>query len=175
MPTNRITPGGTSITQRPLGIGTWPVATATSGTDTTIVAGTIYYGSAQVFGDVFVTGVKYLPGSASTNGNIIAAIFDEGGTLLANSILTGTATTTAAQSQSVPLTLPFLLTGPRTVIIALQLSSTSDHIRTIPTYCDVGTGVLAGSQTGVFGTLPNPLTISATLFTGAVGPIAALY
>lgn len=173
MPSSRITPGGTAITALTLGLHTWPLATATSGTDTTVVAGTIYYGSIQVVGDVFVTGVAYLPGSASTNGNVIAAIFDEAGSLLANSALAGTTTTTAAQTQSVPLTTPYKLTGPRTLIVALQFSSTSDHLRTVPAYC--GGGILAGSFTGVFGTIPNPITISATAFTANTSPVAFLY
>lgn len=173
MPSNRITPGGTAITARTVGLSTWPVATATSGTDTTVVAGTIYYGSINIPGDVFVTGVAFLPGSASTNGNVIAALYDEAGVPLANSALAGTTTTTAAQTQSVPLTVPFNLTGPRTLIVALQFSSTSDHLRTVPAYC--GGGILAGSLTGVFGTLPNPLTISATNFTANTSPVAYLY
>lgn len=168
MPSNRITPGGTAITARALGLTNWPLATATSGTDTTAVAGTIYYTSINIPGDMPVTGVGFLPGSASTNGNVIAALYDEAGIPLANSALAGIATTTAAQTQLVPLTVPYQLTGPRTLVVAIQLSSASDHLRTVPAYC--GGGILAGSVTGVFGTLPNPLTISATNFTANTAP-----
>lgn len=173
MPSERITPGGTAITARTVGLATWPIGTATTGTDTTAVAGTIYYGSINVPGDIFVTGLAFLPGSASTNGNVIVAIFNEAGALLANSALAGVITTTAAQTQLVPFTAPLLVTGPRTLIVAVQLANTGDHLRTVPAYC--GGGMLAGSLTGVFGTIPNPIAISATNFTANTSPVAYLY
>lgn len=176
MPSNRITPGGTAIEGRPLAVGNWTVNTATSGTDTTPSTTTTYYTSMLVLGDTLVTGVKYLNGSASTNGLVLVALYDEGGTLLANSSLAGVATTTAAQTQAVPLTVPYRLTGPRYVIVAFQWNSASDRFRSVPAFCDAGGGILAGSQTGtVFGTLPAPITISATNFTADKGPVSSLY
>lgn len=174
MPSNRITPGGTAISARPINCTNWPTPTATSGTDVTPSATTTYYTSIHTPGDMFVTGIQILWGSASTNGNAIVAVYDEAGTLLANSALAGTATTTAAQTQKIPFTAPLLLTGPRYAIIALQMSSTSDRFRAVPAYCDGG--ILGGSQTGtVFGTLPSPLTISSTAFTADKAPIVSFY
>lgn len=173
MPSSRITPGGTAINASAMNCTNWPINTATDGTDTTPVAGTQYYASIYIPGDMFVTGFNFLVGSASTNGNVLLALYDEGGTLLANSALAGTTTTTAAQTQAVPLTVPYKLTGPRYLMVALSFSSTSDRFRSIPAFC--GGGVRSGSQTGVFGTLPNPLTISTTLFTANTAPIVYPY
>jgi len=175
MPSSRISPGGTAITARPINVGNWPAATATSGTDTAIVAGTSFYTSVYIPGDMLITGVKVLLGSVSTNGTAIVAIYNENGTLLANSALAGTATTTAAQTQAINLTSPYTAAGPAYLVIAVSASSTSDKIRTVPAFCDAGSGILGGSQTGVYGTLPNPLTISATNFTADKAPVLSVY
>lgn len=172
MPSNRITPGGTAINARALNCHNWVAPTATSGTDTTPVAGTIYYTSIFVPGDMFVTSVTFLVGSASTNGTAIVALYDEAGTLLANSALAGTTTTTAAQTQTINLTVPYYLTGPRYVTVGVSLSSTSDRLRTVPAFCSGG--ILGGSVTGVYGTLATPITISATQFTADKAPIVFL-
>lgn len=175
MPSNRITPGGTAITGRALNLTSFPVTSATTGTDTTPSATTTYYVQLYVPGDTFVTGVRVLLGSASNNGNVVIALYDEAGSLLANTALAGTSTgASTAVMLSVPLTVPFTVTGPRYLIVATQWSSTSDRFRSIPAQCD--NGCLAGSQTGtVVGTLPAPLTISTTAFTADKGNIVALY
>lgn len=172
MPSNRITPGGTAIQAAPIGVTTWPNIAATSGTDTTPVAGTIYYASVFIPGDTYITALNILLGTASTNGNIIVGIANLDGTVLANSALAGTGTTTAAQTQSVSLTAPYQAQGPAYLLLFAQLSSTSDRLRTVPAYCD--NGIMAGSQTGTFGTIPSALTVSTTKFTADKGPIIRL-
>lgn len=172
MPSNRITPGGTAIQAAPIGVTTWPNIAATSGTDTTPVAGTIYYASLFIPGDTFITGLNVLLGSASTNGNIIVGLAGLDGTVVANSALAGTATTTAAQTQTVNLTTPYLAPGPGYYLAFVQLSSTSDRFRSVPAYCD--NGIMAGSQTGTFGTVPSTLTVSTTKFTADKGPVVRL-
>lgn len=170
MPSERITPGGTAITARAINCTNWPINTATAGTDVTPSTTTTYYTSVVIPGDMFITNIIALWGSASTNGLAVLAIYNEAGAVLANTALAGTATTTAAQTQAIPLTTPFLLTGPRYAIVALQMNSASDRFRAVPAFC--GGGILAGSQTGtVFGTLPTTLTISATNFTADKAPI----
>lgn len=173
MPSERITPGGTAIAAAPIGVTTWPNPTATSGTDTTPVAGTIYYASVFIPGDTFVSSLNILLGSASTNGTVIVGI--AGGTtgnVLATSVLTGTTTTTAAQTQSVTLTAPINLQGPGYYLLFAQFSSASDRLRSVPAFCD--NGIMAGSQTGVTGTIPTSLTVSTTKFTADKGPIIRL-
>lgn len=173
MPSERITPGGTAIAAAPIGVTTWPNPTATSGTDTTAVAGTIYYASVFIPGDTFVTSLNILIGSASTNGTIIVGIAGAStGNVIATSTLAGTTTTTAAQTQTVALTAPVSLPGPGYYVLFAQLSNTGDHIRTVPAFCD--NGIQAGSQTGVTGTIPASLTISTTKFTADKGPIIRL-
>lgn len=174
MPSERITPGGTAIQARAINCTNWPINTATSGTDVTPSVTTTYYTSIFVPGDMEVTGIKFLVGSVGTNGNALLAIYNEGGELKANTILAGTTVGTAAQTQSINLTVPYLLTGPRYAIVALQLSSASDRFRGVPAYCDGG--IIGGSQTGtVFGTLPTSLAISATNFTADKAPIVSFY
>lgn len=177
MPSTRISPSGTTINARPINIGTWPsvAVTTAGGTDTTPVAGTIYYASVFIPGDILVTGVKFLLGSASTNGTAIVAIYNESGTKLANSATAGTTTGTAATAQSIALTTPITLPGPGYYLIGVSLSSTSDRLRTVPAQCDAGSGILAGSVTGTYGTLASSITVSSTAFTAATGPIASLY
>lgn len=173
MPSTRITPGGTAIQGLTRNIHTWSNPTATSGTDTTPVAGTWYYASVFIPGDMFVTGISVLEGSASTNGNIIVALYGIDGVLIANSATAGTATTTAAQTQNVPFTAPLVVPGPAYLLLASQYSNTGDRLRTIPAFCDGGSQ--SGSVTGVVGTVPSPLTVSATIFTADKGPVSKLY
>lgn len=175
MPSERITPGGTAIEARAINLTNWPINTATAGTNVNPVITVTYYGSLWVPGDIFVTGVRILLGSASNNGNVLLALYNEGGTLLGNSALAGTSTgASTAVMLSVPLTAPAIVTGPRYLFVAAQFSNASDAFRAIPSQCDGG--AVGGSQTGtVFGTLPNPLTISATAFTADKAPVFALY
>lgn len=172
MPSNRITPGGTAIQAAPIGVTTWPVIAATSGTDTTPVAGTIYYASIFIPGDTPITGLNILLGSASTNGTVVVGIAGSAGTLVANSVLTGTTTTTAAQTQTVNLTVPYMAPGPGYYLVFAQFSSASDRFRSVPAFCD--NGIMAGSQTGVAGTIPAQLTVSTTKFTADKGPVIRL-
>lgn len=173
MPSDRITPGGTAINARALNVRNWVPIAATSGTDTAVVVTVTYYTSLFIPGDMLVSSINVLLGSVSTNGLILAALYTEAGTLIANSALAGVATSTAATSQAIALTVPYLLTGPRYVIVAIQANNTSDKFRSIPAQCSGG--ALGGSQTGtVFGTLPAPLTISSTNFTADKAPIVFL-
>jgi hypothetical protein len=172
MPSSRITPGGTAIQALPVGVTTWPVIAATSGTDTTPVAGTIYYASVWIEGDLLLTGLNILLGSASTNGTVIVGIAGSDGAVVATSALAGTTTTTAAQTQTVNLTAPTKLLGPGYYLLFAQFSSTSDRFRSVPAFCD--NGIMAGSQTGVTGTIPSSLTVSATKFTADKGPVMRL-
>jgi hypothetical protein len=162
---------------RPINLGNWPVATATTGTDTTVAANTtLYYTSVFIPGNTTITGVKYLAGSASTNGNVFASIHDTGGTLLGSTLATATvATPTAAQTGLVPLATPLQITGPRHVLVGLSFSSTSDHLRTVPTYCDAGSGIFGGTVTLGTANTAATFTPSSTQFTGATAPIVSLY
>lgn len=173
MPSDRISPGGTAINARAINVANWVPPTATSGTDTTPSTTTTYYTSLYIPGDMLVSNVNVLLGSASTNGAIVAALYTEAGTSLANSLLTGTTTGTAATVQAVALTVPYQLSGPRYLIVAVQFNSASDRFRSVLANCSGG--ILGGSMTGtVFGTLPAPLTISTTNFTADKAPIIFL-
>lgn len=174
MPSQNITPGGTSIAARPLNIGSWPVPTATSGTDTACTSGTIYYVSLWLPGDVLVTGVKYLIGSVGGTDKVIASIHDESGSVLANSAVAGATVGTAAQTQDVALTVPYKANGPGIILVGLTFNGTTAKFRSILAYGNAGSGMAAGSATQTFGTVAA-FTPSSTIFTADKGGVLSLY
>lgn len=171
---NVISPGGTKIIGSPIGVGSWVNNSATAGTDTACTNGTAYYVSLWLPGDVFVNGVKYLIGSVGGTDKVIAAIFDSAGTLIANSALAGATVGTAANSQDVALTAPITLPGPGIILIALTFNGTTAKFRSIPAFCNAGSGVQAGSATQTFGTAAS-FVPSTTIFTADKGPVLSLY
>lgn len=169
-----ISPGGTKITGRAIGSGTWPVATATSGTDTAAVATTLFYGSVYVPGDCLVTGVQFLVGSVGGTDSCVVSIHDTSGTLIANSILTGTLVGTAAQTQQVAFTQPVILEGTRHYLIGLTINGTTAKFRSVPAYCHTGTGIIGGSVT-VVALTPVSFVPSSTAFTADKTPVCSIY
>lgn len=169
-----ITPGGTKIQGRAIGCGTWPVATATSGTDTAAAATTLFYASIYVPGDCLAVGIQFLVGSVGGTDSCVVSLHDTSGTLIATSALAGTVVGTAAQKQQVPFTAPVLLEGTRHYLIGLTINGTTAKFRSIPAYCDTGTGILAGSTT-VVALTPVSFVPSSTLFTADKGVVGAIY
>lgn len=170
-----LTPGGTKITiARAIGIGTWPVPTATSGTDTAAVSTTLFYGSVYVPGDCLVTGIQFLVGSVGGTDSCVVSIHDTSGTLIATSVLGGTLVGTAAQKQQVPFTQPVILEGTRHYLIGLTIGGATAKFRSVPAYCDSGTGILGGSTT-VVALTPVSFVPSSTQFTADKVPVSSLY
>lgn len=147
------------------------VAYGSVGTNTTPVAGTIYY--AEVFIDRAKTlsGAGFLVGSVGTNNSFIVSLYSATGTLLANSTLAGVTTGGANVISQSSFTSTYAA-PPGKYWIGVQLNGTTDRIRTIPNdlFIDVP---LTTAVAGVFGTLPN-LAPPAT-FTPDLGPIAYVY
>lgn len=176
-----LTPGGTKLAARAVGIGNWQPVLATVGTTgggaNTAMALACRYSSIWIPGQMLVTGIKYLAGLTVGTNKAIGALFDEGGTLLANSAIAGVTTSGASTFQSLALSQPFLLDGPGLYFIGIMFNGATDTYSTVPTNCHLG--ILGG--TSVQAAFPtssvpiNNLTISATAFTDAQCPVVQLY
>jgi hypothetical protein len=169
-----ISPGGTQVTmEATVGLTTWPINTATSGTNASDVANTCFYASLWVPGETLVTGVSFLVGGTGGTDLVFASIFDVSGNLLANSATAGTTVGTTAQLQNLPLVTPLNLPGPMVVLIGLTFNGGSATFRAVPAYC--GGSMIAGSVAQTFATGPASITPSATKFTADKAPVALLY
>lgn len=150
-------------------VGAYAVRTTTDGTNTAFVITDTYVGEIQVTAAGVATGVALFNGTAVA-GNVLVALYNAVGALVANSNLAGVAQAGMTAFQRVPFTAPVTL-SPGTYYVAVQGNNTGGNIRTIPTG-NFGTALLTG---GTFGTLPTaPITVPTT-FTAAQAPIAGLY
>lgn len=180
MPSQSIQPGGTKISTRPIGIGSWQNVLATPGTTgggaNTATAIAARYASLWVPGDCLVTGIRFLQGLTAATTKATAVLYDEGGSVLAYSALAGTVMSGASTLLALPFTVPYFLNGPGVFFGAILFDGTGSTYGTIPTNCHMGT--LGGSSVQLFPATAaaiNVLTISATPFTDAQAPILHLY
>ena len=150
--------------------GTAPGSTPSSAAS---VAGSVYWSQIKVAENRPVTGIVLLNGATVGTDNLIVALYDFAGNLLANSALAGTLSAGASLYQSIPFVTPIQVSGNRSYFLAFQGNGTTALVQKYVTG-QVPTNYQAGSQTGVFGTLPAPLTLPGT-FTTAKGPIGGLY
>ena len=156
--------------------GTWPVQSATAGTDSVCQANKIYLGSVYVPLNGTITGVAYLVGSVGGTSKVIASIYDISGNLLSSSAVAGTVVGTAAQVQLLPLTTPasLAIAGPGYYWIGLTFDSTGPgRLRTVPAQCQAGSGVMGNILTQTFGT-PAAI-VCPTTFTLDTVPVAHFY
>jgi len=148
------------------------VAYGSFGTNTTPVAGTIYWAEVFIPRPMVITGIGVLNGgTVGTDKHVVGLYKTNGGAVLANSALAGVTTSGANAFQEVALTATYSAEGPARYWVALQMNGTTDRFRSIAasTFVDV----LTDSDTGSFGTLTS-LT-APTTFTADVGPIAYVY
>lgn len=143
-------------------------ATATSGTDTTPVSGTIFFGQVFIPANVTLTGISYLIGTVGGTNNVIVALYNNAGTLVKNSSLSGTLVGTLATMQRVPFTASYAAIGPAFYWVSVSMNGTTARLRT-HTFGDHA----AASTTGVFGTLANISPV--TTFTANTAPYAMTY
>jgi len=147
------------------------VAYGSFGTNTTPVAGTIYWGEVYIDRNITLTGIAFLNGGTVGTDKAIAGLWDSGGTLVANSALAGATTAGANAFQTLDFTATYAAIGPARYWIGIQVNGTTTRLRTIAvsTFIDC----LTKSTTGAFGTL-TALTVPTTI-TADVGPIAYVY
>lgn len=155
----RILPNGTIL------------AFASLGTNTTLVAGTLY--RCEIFAPYLAlwTGIGVLNGATVGTNNGLVALYDSNGVLVANSAVAGAVTAGANSFQQRAFTSPVLL-GPGRYFLAYQANGATDTLRTWA--AANGGNQMTASSTGTFGTLPASFT-PPTTFTADVGPIAHLY
>lgn len=158
------------LAQFPARYRTWSANTsATSGTDVTPVAGTIYIAEIWVEHTGVITGIKILNGSALGAANIGLVLFNSIGDKVATSAATlpsGSINT----FQAVPFTTAYNPPAPGQYFVGVQAQQNTYRFRAIPAG---STESATTSITGTFGTVPAVLPPST--FTADVGPIAVTY
>lgn len=144
---------------------------ASLGTNTTMVAGTLYRCEIQTVALTSWTGIGILNGATVGTNNGLVAIYDSAGNFIQSSAVAGTVTAGANAFQNRAFISPVLL-PPGRYFVAYQTNGTTDTIRTWA--AANGGNQMTASSTGTFGTLPTSFT-PPTTFTADVGPIARLY
>jgi hypothetical protein len=156
----------------------WPVLKVTSipigsvaygslGTNTTPVAGTIYYTQINLPA-MTVTNIGCMNGGTAATDKLIYGLYNSSGTLVANTALTGVVASGTDAFQEIALAAAYTAAAGE-YFVAWQTNGTTTRFRTIATatYIDM----IAGSQTGgTFGTLGS-ITSVATGITADKGPI----
>lgn len=142
---------------------------ASAGTNVTPVAGTVYFCEINVPFPCVMKGIAPKIGSVGGTDNLIVALYDRNGALIANSALAGTLAGTANTYQPIPFTAP-IYARPGMYFVLVQDAGTTSRLS-----AHTQGNFRTGSATGVFGTLPNPIAVVPGSFTTAVGPIAQLY
>ena len=156
----RILPNGTIL------------AFAALGTNTTVVAGTLY--RCEIFVPYWATwtGIGVLNGVTVGTDNHLVALYDSNGVLIANSALAGALSAGANAFQQRAFTSATPPLAPGRYFLAVQSNGTTATLRTWA--AANGGNQMTASSTGTFGTVPASFT-PPTTFTADVGPIAYLY
>jgi len=156
------------------------VAYSSLGTNSTDVAGQFWITDVAVWHNKTITKVGVLQGGTATTDNILVAVWDSYGKLVATSALAGSVLSGANTFQELTLTLngsgvaqsSFKLLGPQRYYVGVQGNGTAaGAIRTIAasTFLNVASTTLAGT----FGTVPATITVPTT-FTADSGPVVYL-
>lgn len=147
-----------------------PVALGSLGTDAVHVAGSVYVAELYLPEPMTATGVAILNGATVGTDNLIGALFDSTGAVLATSDLAGTASAGADAFQSLAFDPGPVALSPGRYFIGVQCDDTTDTTRRIA----ASTYLNAASVTvGVFGTIAAITPPSTT--TATAGPIGYVY
>lgn len=147
------------------------LAFASLGTNTTMVAGTLYRSEIYVPHAASWTGIGVLNGATVGTDNGLVALYDAAGNFIQSSAVAGALSAGANAFQNRAFIAPVLL-QPGRYFLAYQSNGTTATIRTWA--AANGGNQMTASSTGTFGTLPTSFT-PPTTFTADVGPIAWLY
>lgn len=154
-------------------VGTWQPIAATSGTDTACSNGTAYVGSVFIPANMSVVGIQYLIGSVGGTNKVVVSLHSSTGALLANSALAGVTVGTAANLQQIPFTAPYAAVGPGWYFVGLTFDGNTAKFRSVPAFCNAGSGVIGNGVTQTFGTAAS--FTAPTTFTADKVPVASLY
>ena len=131
----------------------------------------------QHVGEVFLpcnktlTGVGILNGTTVGTDDIVVALYDSSGTLLANSDLAGTLGAGADAFQEIPFTSTYAAKGPATYFVGVQLEGTTHQFQTLSAATPIGwTDVITDGSFGTVGNITAPSS-----FTADEAPIFYLY
>lgn len=146
------------------------VAYGSLGTNTTPVAGTIYWTSFQLPIDKTITNIECMNGGTAGTDKLLYAIYNgTSGALIANTATAGVTASGTDSFQSIALTAPITASAGR-YFIAWQTNGTTTRFRTVAASTFIT--VASASATGTFGTL-TALTVPTT-FTADKAPICAV-
>lgn len=148
-----------------------PVPLSGTNSSAAPVAGSIYYSQVFVHSDRAAKGICILNGATVGTDNLIVALYDFAGNLLASSAATLSAG--ASILQFIPFSTPVQISGGRSYFIAVQSNGTTALFQKYITG-QVGGSYQAGSLTGTAGTIPATIAFPGT-FTTATGPIGGIY
>ena len=146
-------------------------AFASLGTNTTMVAGTLYRSEIFVPYLATWTGIGCLNGTTAGTDNGLVALYDSNGVFIQSSAVAGALSVgaNAFQNRAFLATVTLL---PGRYFIAYQQNGTTATMRTHA--AANGGNQMTASSTGTFGTVPVSFT-APTTFTADVGPIGWLY
>lgn len=147
------------------------VALTALGTSAVHVAGSIYLAETFVRRSRLVTGIGVLNGATVGTDNLIVALYNAAGKLLAHSALAGVVSAGANAFQQIPFTVPYKLTNDGKYHIALQCNGTTATTRRIAASTFLNR---ASITAGTFGTLPGYIAPPTTI-TADAGPIGYIY
>jgi len=146
------------------------LAFASLGSNTTLVAGTVYTCEIQVAHIAQWTGIGVLNGATVGTNNGLVALYDSAGNLITTSAVAGAVTAGANTFQNRNfLSAPVLVPGR--YFLSYQANGTTDTLRTWA--AANGGNQMTQSIVGTFGTVPA--ITPPTTFTTDVGPIARLF
>jgi len=148
------------------------IYTSINGTGTAPVAGTLFCTEIQLPYSKLITGLAVLNGTVVGTDNHLVALYDSGGTLLANSATAGVLAATASNYQQISFTTPYYAVGPAQYFACTQSNGTTATVRMLVTQTQ--DQYLTKSIAGTFGTVPATITVPTT-FTTAVGPYFGIF
>jgi hypothetical protein len=135
-------------------------ALASIGTSGVHVAGSLYIAEVNIAVSKRCTGVGVLNGATVGTDNMLVAIYDEAGNLLANSALAGVLSAGANSYQQVAFLTPVMLPAGR-YFVAVQFNGTTATTRKITNAATLFTALPAGA----FGTVPATITVPSAFTT----------
>lgn len=129
-----------------------PIA-ATSGTSVQGIANQQWITSVWVPANVTLTGLAFLIGTTGGTDKAIVSLYNNAGTLVANSTTASSGTTvgTAANIQSLAFTTAYAAVGPARYWAAVQTNGTAAYIRCVPAQTSVALGAIKTNTVAVPG------------------------
>jgi hypothetical protein len=166
--------GTPSVPQGPTILPNMPLGTAAltaAGASSVHVAGTLNVSEIYVPHWNTWKGLAVLNGTVVGTDNMLVALYNSSGALVANSAVAGTLSAGASSFQNRDFLVPVTLVPGRYFCVVQSNGTTATSNKFVAAN---GVNVMTTSIAGVFGTLPATITVPTT-FTTAVGCVCQLY